>query len=104
VPLNPEIQSESVLGSRTPAPSLPPPVWDLRWALASVAVYTHLREEDGVGMADITVASLAIVEDQLNRRALPSAGPAPPVRSVGGSRIPGDSDVICRRRGAKVGA
>ncbi len=40
----------------------PPPLWWLRWHLTSGFIYSHLREEDGEGMADVTVKSLSIVE------------------------------------------
>jgi hypothetical protein len=41
----------------------PPPVWWLRWSLRNGAIYTHLREQDGAAFADVTVASVSIVED-----------------------------------------
>lgn len=40
----------------------PPPVWMLRWSLTRGVLATHLREKDGESHADVTVASLAIVE------------------------------------------
>lgn len=39
-----------------------PPQWYLRWLLGAGALYTHLREEDGVDMAEPIVAALDIVE------------------------------------------
>ncbi len=39
-----------------------PPLWWLRWHLRAGMLYTHLREEDGESMADVTVKSLSIVE------------------------------------------
>lgn len=37
-----------------------PPLWWLRWPLPTGAVYTHLREEDGEGYAEVTAAALSI--------------------------------------------
>jgi hypothetical protein len=34
----------------------------LRWPLSSGALYTHLREEDGEEMADVTIQSLSVTE------------------------------------------
>jgi hypothetical protein len=41
----------------------PPQQWYLRWILSSGALYTHLREEDGVARAESIAASLGIVEN-----------------------------------------
>jgi hypothetical protein len=41
----------------------PPALWLLRWQLASGALYTHLRGEDGSDMAETTVKSVSVVED-----------------------------------------
>lgn len=54
----------------------PPPLWWLRWSLSAGALYTHLREEDGVEMADVTVASISIVETS---EGLPFILPDPPL-------------------------
>ena len=54
----------------------PPPIWWLRWALTAGALYTHLREEDGVEMADTTVASVSVVETD---NGLPFVLPYPPL-------------------------
>jgi hypothetical protein len=40
-----------------------PAMWWLRWQLRSGLLVTHLREEDGEGMAAETVQALSIVED-----------------------------------------
>jgi hypothetical protein len=37
-------------------------LWWLRWNLRNGAIYTHLREEDGVNMAEVEAKSLTIVE------------------------------------------
>jgi hypothetical protein len=41
----------------------PPRQWYLRWVLSAGALYTHLREEDGLGRAETIAASLGIVEN-----------------------------------------
>jgi hypothetical protein len=41
----------------------PPQQWYLRWDLVAGALYTHLREEDGVERAETIAASLGIVEN-----------------------------------------
>jgi hypothetical protein len=41
----------------------PPQQWYLRWDLAAGALYTHLREEDGVARAETIAVSLGIVEN-----------------------------------------
>jgi hypothetical protein len=41
----------------------PPQLWWLRWQLSTGALYTHLRSEDGVTMAEKTVGSISVVED-----------------------------------------
>lgn len=40
-----------------------PRQWYLRWTLSSGALYTHLREEDGVDRAEPIAAGLGIVEN-----------------------------------------
>lgn len=62
----------------------PPPLWRLRWQLRSGAVYTHLREEDGVEMAEVTVASVSIVEETTGRT--PFVLAYPPLVFAGSSR------------------
>jgi len=54
----------------------PPPIWWLRWPLSAGALYTHLREEDGVEMADVTAASMSVVETD---DGLPFVLPYPPL-------------------------
>jgi hypothetical protein len=44
----------------------PPTVWWLRWPLSQGALYSHLREEDGLEMAETVVSNLAIVEQEPN--------------------------------------
>ncbi len=41
----------------------PPDVWWLRWPLQRGALYTHLREEDGLEYAETVLQSLSILED-----------------------------------------
>lgn len=39
-----------------------PPLWWLRWELKRGAVYTHLREEDGVEMGPVTTKAVSVME------------------------------------------
>jgi hypothetical protein len=61
-----------------------PTMWVLAWRLARGSLYTHLREEDGPSMADVTVANLSIVEDSLS--GLPVLLPYPPLVFAASSR------------------
>lgn len=54
----------------------PPPIWWLRWPLLAGSLYTHLREEDGVEMAEVTAASISVVE---TADGLPFVLPYPPL-------------------------
>jgi hypothetical protein len=40
-----------------------PPLWWLLWPLQTGTLYTHLREEDGERMFDVTVAAVSVVQD-----------------------------------------
>lgn len=55
-----------------------PPQWYLRWPLSAGALYTHLRDEDGEEMAEVTVRSLAVEEDL--ETSLPFLLPEPPLQ------------------------
>jgi hypothetical protein len=59
-----------------------PPLWYLRWRLRSGSIYTHLREEDGVSMAAVTVSKVEI----LNAGDLPFLVLAPYFRADASSR------------------
>jgi hypothetical protein len=62
----------------------PPTIWLLAWRLSSGALYTHLREEDGPGMADVTVANISVVEAPPG--GLPVVLPYPPLEFAASSR------------------
>jgi hypothetical protein len=58
----------------------PPLTWFLQWPLTLGALYTHLRELDGLSQATVVVNALEIVEE--GNPTLPILLPSPPVRSV----------------------
>jgi hypothetical protein len=68
----------------------PPPVWVLRWKLTNGILATHLREIDGEEWADVTVASLSIVETE---GGLPFLLPETPLRFLSTS-APGFQEEI----------
>lgn len=45
-----------------------PVLWWLRWPLTAGALYTHLREEDGVQMAQPTASAISVIEDDATGR------------------------------------
>ncbi len=63
---------------------LEPPQWFLRWPLEKGAVWTHLREEDGEGMASTTVDAVSVVEDPAT--GLPFLLPQAPLRNASSGR------------------
>ncbi|MDP9206484.1 MAG: hypothetical protein M3P12_13690 [Gemmatimonadota bacterium] len=68
----------------------PPPFWWIRWQLLNGAIYSHIREEDGVEMAGVTAHSVSIVGE--------SPGETPVVLAeapllVGASTQPGYQEV-----------
>ncbi|MBK5227975.1 MAG: hypothetical protein JJE05_05655 [Actinobacteria bacterium] len=67
-----------------------PILWWLRWLLPSGAIYTHLREEDGFGFVQPTVAAVSIV---LADNGLPFILADPPLK-VGASTSPGNQELI----------
>lgn len=56
---------------------VPPKQWYLRWRLGGGSVYTHLREEDGVAFAEVTVGSALVLEGGFT--GTPSILPEPPL-------------------------
>jgi len=40
-----------------------PPLWRLQWRLANGSLYTHLREEDGVAMAQVTTGLVSVMDE-----------------------------------------
>lgn len=77
-----------------------PAQWYLRWQLANGALYTHLREEDGVEKAQIVVASLGIVED--GTQAPPFLLPEAPL-GHGASARPGYQETVSYRSKTREG-
>jgi hypothetical protein len=67
-----------------------PPIWRLRWQLSAGALYTHLREEDGVDMARVTVSSVSVIEDD---QGLPFVVAYPPLE-FGASSWPGYQEEV----------
>lgn len=61
-----------------------PTLWWLRWPLQNGALYTHLREEDGLATANTVVASISVVEDPGG--GTPSVLPDPPLRRGASTR------------------
>lgn len=61
-----------------------PPLWRLRWQLAEGALYTHLREEDGIKMAAVTASAVSVAE----RSGRPPAIIVFPPLEFGASRWP----------------
>lgn len=57
-----------------------PPQWFLQWHLVNGSIWTHLRVEDGVALAQTTVDALGILEDPAG--GTPFLLPNPPLRSA----------------------
>lgn len=64
-------------------------LWELRWVLDNGAIYSHLREEDGIDQASLLASSLEI---EISPIGLPMLLPVPPVRRMASFR-PGYQEV-----------